>query len=113
MFLIVIIVFLLWWVYAVMKRYFIHNNSELWASTEANIIDDNDDYQNGFNTSRNFRRSVVYSDYKIEYFVQGKRYVSHVNGSDLIGCDGTVEIEYLKKRPTYIRSKKGKRKCQM
>ena len=90
------------------ETYFIHKNSELWASTVANIIDNNNDYQSGCNTSRNFCRSVIYSDYKIEYFVNGRRFVSHVNGSDLIGCDGTLEIEYLKKRPTYICSKKGK-----
>lgn len=107
-FMIVLVVFILLYFFAVIKRYLVHKNSELWASTVANIIDAKGDYQSGCNISRNFHGSVVYSDYKIEYFVNGRRFVSHVNGSDLIGCDGTVEIEYLKKRPTYIRSKKGK-----
>lgn len=52
--------------------------------------------------------SLKYQEKKIEYFVNGKSYISYLNGSDVIGCNNeTVEIEYRKNRPAIIRKKKG------
>ncbi|MGN0496748.1 MAG: hypothetical protein ACI4GW_11025 [Lachnospiraceae bacterium] len=105
---VVFALFILWWFYAVIKRFYIHKKSDLWVCTVATIIDENKDYQNGIASHRTFRGSIEYKDYKIEYFVNGKSYIAYLNGADLIGCDDTVEIEYLKNRPTGIRKKKEK-----
>lgn len=98
---------LLWWGYAIIKRYFIHKNSDLWACTVASIIDENMEGQDRIGIYRTARTgSVKYQEKKIEYFVDGKAYRTYINGADVIGCKGTVEIEYKKNRPTIIRKKK-------
>lgn len=105
---VVFVLALLWWIYAIIKRYFAHKNSDLWACTIARIIDENMYGQDRIVTHRAVRTgSVKYQEKKIEYFVNGKSYISYLKGSDVIGCNETVEIEYKKNRPTIIRKKKG------
>lgn len=105
---VVFVLALLWWFYAIIKRYFVHKNSDLWVCTVAKIIDENMYGQDRIVTHRAVRTgSVKYQEKKIEYFVNGKSYISYLNGSDVIGCDETVEIEYKRNRPTIIRKKKG------
>lgn len=107
-FLAVITLLILWWLYRVLKRFYIHEKSDLWMSVEAAIVDKNMDYQNDSATRRTRYGNMKYKDYKIEYYIDGKLYSTYLNGADLIGCDETVEIECLKKRPTIIRIKKEK-----
>ncbi len=105
---VVFVLALLWWIYAIIKRYFAYKNSDLWVCTVARIIDENMYGQDRIVTHRAVRTgSVKYQEKKIEYFVNGKSYISYLNGSDVIGCNETVEIEYKKSRPTIIRKKKG------
>lgn len=107
-FLVLVWSFIIWWVLAVLKRFLINRTDSNWIKITATIIDENKDYQYGHNVRRAYRQAIVYPDYKIEYYVEGKKYLSFLNGKDLIGLDETVEIEYLKSRPTYIRKAKEK-----
>lgn len=106
-FCVVLALALLWWFYAIIKRYVIHKKSDLWQCTVAKLVDENiygHDTPVMYRTART--GSVKYQNQKIEYFVDGKSYISYINGSDVIGCNETVEIEYNKNRPTIIRKKK-------
>ena len=103
--------FILWWVLAVIRRFMIRNDINFWGCTVANIIDENKDYRTGEISGRSSRNgAVVYPDYKVEYYASGRKYESCLNGSDLIGCDDTVDIKYLKTRPTIIRVARDNRK---